>query len=39
MKSLWIGLWMVLLALLAGCGTPFATVADSSGRQIGRAHV
>ena len=34
MKSLWIALWMVLLALLAGCGTPYATVTDGAGRPV-----
>ena len=34
MKSLWIWLWLGWLALLAGCGTPFATVADSAGRPV-----
>ena len=34
MKSRWIFFCACLLALLSGCGTPYATVADASGRPV-----
>ncbi len=34
MKTAWIMLCAALLALLAGCGTPYATVTDGAGRPV-----